>query len=334
VPLLYKSRLAAFCAEHGATLEHTARKNSADADMMLDRGEVTFHVEAGAIEVAGARRPNWHDKPRGTREECAGFSQRSRGALLWWLGTLDPAALPIFYTFTIPRELGLSPREAKAKLFTLLLRWEQTSHREICTLWKMEPQEDGTPHFHAFTWGVPFNAWQVVAVQWAEVLTGEHCGTPPVERGKRGAEVFREWVRSLPVSLVCKKALEASTRVEAIQTRNGVFSYAAKYIAKEFLAAWDKPGRFWGVRGRKYAPRSRRVRIVTDSKAAVRFKRCARRWLRSRGCMWGKGTRVRGVASVLQWMRCLVWAEGYAPPPHDFHARDGALCSGMALATL
>jgi hypothetical protein len=196
----------------------------------------------------------------------------------------------------------------------------------LSVLWKLEPQKDGTPHFHLFCWGMEFIPWQHVAADWAEVVSGATLPRPvPVLRGSAGAALFRAWVaRNAGTNPVCEKVAGAATKVEAIKSARGVRAYAAKYVSKEVdAAAWEKPGRFWGIWGRENLPLSRAVVYAVDRAVGCRFARVMRRYLGSQ--MKGRVRCVRRLCTEqhLQWLRVLVWAEGFTPPAHDF-TRNGA----------
>ena len=105
-------------------------------------------------------------------------------------------------------------------------------------------------------------------------------------------------------------------------------SYAANYVSKEVdAAAWEKPGRFWGIWGRENLPLSRVVVYAVDRAVACRFARVMRRYLGSRTKRRVRCVRRLCTEQHLQWLRVLVWAEGFTPPAHDFNRHVCALCS-------
>jgi hypothetical protein len=77
---------------------------------------------------------------------------------------------------------------------------------------------------------------------------------------------------------------QAGTRVEKLNGVRGAFAYAAKrYVAKkEDLPEMEfKPGRFWGVIGRKNLPFGKREVREVSAKEAVQIRRIMRRYRRA-----------------------------------------------------
>ena len=76
-------------------------------------------------------------------------------------------------------------------------------------------------------------------------------------------------------------ALPAGTGVEKLRTTKGTFAYAAKrYVAKkeEMAELEHKPGRFWGVVGRKNLPFGKREDREVTAIEAVKLRRVMRRY--------------------------------------------------------
>lgn len=192
------------------------------------------------------------DEDSGKRGECRGFSAASRRRLFEKMSTISrAAAVPVFYTLTIPREWYSGPQAAKDAHRAFLKRLFR-AYDETAVLWKIEPQEDGTAHFHGLAW-MQFLPWQWCAVAWVGAMSGQVLPDDyPVIRGKVGAWAFRKWVEKLDVCDVTKKALNAAVRVEQIKTWRGTMSYVSKYIGK--VVECEGWGRIWGIAGKKCFP--------------------------------------------------------------------------------
>lgn len=287
--------------------------------------EVVMWPDGSLVQIQGL--PGWEqfEEDGGTKEAVSTFSWKSRRELVRKLDTLHRAARPVFVTLTLPRELEAKPTEAKEWLRVWLQR--RCRHApSMSAIWKMEPQEDGTPHFHLFLFGITFIPWQLVATSWAETVTGTKCMEhPPIVRGEEQGDIFREWLARMveegKVTPLFAKVASAATKVEAIRTRNGILSYAAKYLAKlpeGQMTLWEAPGRFWGIYQRAKLPVSRSVLFITTREAGVRLSRLMRRYL---SATWRKGlSAVRSLRTCqhVQWLRALVWSESGSAPPHDF----------------
>lgn len=325
----YRSKLEAFAYEEGHLIESKQRDAElAEEKFRDDNARVVFWPDGTLLRVEKLKGWDPYESKRGgTKKRLSGFSWKSRRNLLEKLATICREARPVFVTLTLPREVNATPATAKKWLNALLVRWRRRWPL-LSVLWKMEPQKDGTPHFHLFCWGMEFIPWQQVAVDWAEVVSSATLPRPlPVVRGPAGAALFRAWVaNNADANPICEKVANAATKVEAIRSARGVRFYAAKYVAKEVeAAAWEKPGRFWGIWGREKLPLSRSVVFATDRAVACRFARIMRRYLRSK-----TKNRVRCVRRLctehhLQWLRVLAWADGLKPPAHDFIRGSGAL---------
>src|SRR5580658_3818439 len=74
---------------------------------------------------------------------------------------------------------------------------------------------------------------------------------------------------------------KAGTRVERLKTIKGAFASAGKrYIAKieEMPVMEQKPGRYWGVIGRKHLPLGKREDLEVSASQAVKLRRVMRRY--------------------------------------------------------
>lgn len=346
----YGSRLEACLSENADRLASWDREMDVTEQIHRDKFcDVVMHPDGTLMKVENLKGWHWGDSEpvRGDRKACTGFSPRSRKHLLELLGTLQRMCRPIFITLTLPSRLQPDPARAKEWLRV----WMQKMARRyplLSMVWKMEPQANGTPHFHLFAWGMDFLSWQSVAVSWAEVVAD--CVAPRLPHfscGSAGANRFRGWLSSIEsagdVGSLFIDVANSGTRVEAIESDRGVKAYAAKYVAKVVDSPdvngsqWEKPGRFWGIHRRERLPKSRRSVICVDKSVAVKFSRLLRRFVNSQNRS-GRRKRLavrklcRSIHSEhpLQWARALVLCEGYAEgtfPVHDWVTGEGALSS-------
>jgi len=280
-------------------------------------------VQSGVTHTGGEEEP-------GTRQAIGDFTWKSRREMRRWIARLRRDARPVFVTLTIPLVCEATPQQAKEWLRVMIQDMERC-YDGLSVMWKMEPQQNGSPHFHLFAWGTDFIPWQTVAVRWSEIVLGENLPdeiSAPVYRGKAGARIFREWVAKLrdagTISGNFYTMVQACGRVEAIRTRNGVSNYLTNYMSKDIEECdqqelWAKPGRWWGIQGRDNLPVSKITRIHVSQKAASRFARVMRHWLRARM----KGRKLKHVRRVfsdahVEFLRALLWAEG------EYVPRDGS----------
>jgi len=153
------------------------------------------------------------------------FSTSSRRRLRDRLHSMDRDADALFITLTY-HETDPHPRVAKSHLDIF---WKRLQRRfpDLSAIWKMEPQERGTVHFHLIVYGVDFIPVQWLSEQWHAVV-----GEQSEEHRKQGVDL------------------------EACVNDNGkVQAYMAKYMAKEEEGKqWEDPGRFWGCLSRKNLP--------------------------------------------------------------------------------
>ena len=219
-------------------------------------------VKAQVEGVLCGREVSWK------RGVVRGFSQASRRRMLELVATLDlpGGCVGAFISLTYGTEYPC-PRCAKEDLRVFLRRVERYFGqwiddggrvRRVAVIWRLEWQARGAPHFHVVAF-CPFLGKDLVARWWSEIA------------GRALAEEQRA-------------SIEAhGTSVSAVYGRRGAFRYVAKYAAKvsrlgpehlagdgdgspvaapgrcgpcglDYLSYWDKPGRFWGVEGRKWLP--------------------------------------------------------------------------------
>lgn len=168
------------------------------------------------------------------RGEVGGFSAKSRKRMIEMMLRIDyaRAGLPIFVTLTYPAEYP-SAAESKSHLYALWERAKREFGCRIWSIWKIERQNRGAPHFHILMFCVDYLPMEWLSANWYEVVgSGD------------------------------KKHLAAGTRVERIRSQNGAIYYASKYFAKTDDAAGL--GRVWGVLGRKNAQYHETKKITLD----------------------------------------------------------------------
>ncbi len=75
----------------------------------------------------------------------------------------------------------------------------------------------------------------------------------------------------LCIDSLVKDSLNAGTRIEAVDSPEGVMFYCAKYLGKECPVSeeWDHVGRYWGVEGRKFMPWSAVEEIAVSRRTAI-----------------------------------------------------------------
>ena len=184
---------------HSAEAENlNRRQHERFIDSAINRDQkrrVRLHYEGTLIRIDGM--PGWaeyENEKAPKRGKIKEFSAKSRSRMMALVASLKASSLPQFVTLTYPREWVHDPRMWKVHLDTFR-KWLSRSYPSASGIWKLEPQERGAPHFHLLVFGIPFLPWQIVAVRWAEIVSQSKLPKSfPVERGKRGAAIFREWI--------------------------------------------------------------------------------------------------------------------------------------------
>lgn len=197
------------------------------ADTVRPRPVMKIAIGGSVATLQGAMipRPTQVYTPRGT---IKGFSGAARKRLIMMLASINRQALerlPLFVTLTYPATWPGEPSVWKEHLDTWLKRLSRKFTR-TATVWKLEFQSRGAPHFHLLVFGPGWIDAQWLSRSWYEV----------VGSGDR-------------------RHLMAGTRVERIRSWKGVMFYGSKYLAKktqENVPAF--PGRFWGVSNKAYLP--------------------------------------------------------------------------------
>jgi hypothetical protein len=171
----------------------------------------------------------------GIRKTIAGFSNDSRRRLMYTIASIRrDAVLPFFVTLTYPKEFP-SPMESKRhlKMFKENLKYKFPGCGSI---WKLEPQERGAPHYHMLVWNVEEDDLRMfVPYAWYAIAGNQDENHLFFHRGQLGNQHC----------------------VSAVRSWRGVWSYASKYLGKTFeVAGWDNvaTGRFWGFVNKKNIP--------------------------------------------------------------------------------
>ena len=201
----------------------------------------------------------------GDRKPVTQFSDRSRLAMLRFTQSIDRSRVDAeavwFVTLTYPSVWSNDWKVWKKHLNHIRVRLEQR-YGPCPTVWKLEPQRRGAPHFH----------WLLFC-------------PPSIKAG--GIDAFRRWLAQAWYEVVNsgdEKHLRAGTGVEQMRSWNGVTTYAAKYLGKS-CCFFDhetgevlKSGRFWGVWRKDMVP----IRIVSRTLGQsewCRVRRVLRRYL-------------------------------------------------------
>lgn len=219
------------------------------------------------------------------------------------------------------------------------------------------------PHIHWFVWGVPWvfefrqhvsayvrflprvingvHVWEesiCVGGDWVRMRADyldERPGHDQMEVGEGRCPVvwngdsFARWVARNWFDVVGsgdKNHFKAGTSTEVLRGKRGAFAYASKrYVAKPGEAVWSaKPGRFWGVVGRKNLPLGRRDILELTHDQAVRLRRVMRRYRMAncpkekrakmrKGQLFSRDFTVKLFAGVEFWMERLPALLGSAP---------------------
>jgi hypothetical protein len=175
------------------------------------------------------------------------------------------AELPLFVVLTYPNEFPTA-RESKKHMKALWLRLDRAfpGHGSI---WKLEPQERGAPHYHILNWRCDLKAMQAwIPRAWFEIAGG-------------GDLRHLAWHKGL-----CGNGNKHC--VQQVRSWRGVWAYAAKYLGKTFkVEKWESAGRYWGVINPGNIPFGEiRIQKMTR-REAVQVQRYQRRFtrLRTRG---------------------------------------------------
>ena len=195
----------------------------------------------------------------GKRGDIKGFSSQARRRLMYFIASVRrDASLPLFITLTYP-EVFPDPKTSKRHLDVFFKRLSRAFPGHG-TVWKLEPQQRGAPHFHLMTWGCDFSAVaEFVPWAWFPIAGGGDLNHLLWHGGKLGNQHCVQQVRKF----------------------EGVRSYASKYLGKTFeVAGWSEQwtGRFWGVVNRSNIPQGELVQEEVTEQKALELLRYERRF--------------------------------------------------------
>ena len=239
-------------------------------DGVSDGGTLsTLHISpfvewrAGASLLKAHRGGSKDDAPiGGIRGEVQGFSNDSRRRLMRTIASVRrDADLPLFITLTYPESFP-DARSSKKHIDTFFKRFARAfpGHGSI---WKLEPQKRGAPHYHLLTWGCQLETVQAfVPGAWFEIAGG---GDPKHLRWHKGE-------------------FENQHCVQQVYSHNGVMRYASKYLGKTFqVEGWQKVGRYWGVLNRSNIPFGELIQEEVTKQKALEVMRYQRRFAHLKG---------------------------------------------------
>lgn len=255
----YSTRLE--LAQRPASEEPALYARGSEVGAPLSKMHIRPHIayRAGA-SLLKAHRGGVSEAPKGgKRGAIGGFSSAARRRLMYLIaGVKRDAELPLFITLTYP-EIFPDPKSSKRhlKMFNQRFTREFPAHGSI---WKLEPQERGAPHYHILTWGCElYEVLRWVPSAWYEIAGG-------------GDEKHLNWHMGNYNNKPC---------VQSVYSFNGVRSYASKYLGKTFeVAGWSEKwtGRFWGVVNRDNIPFGELVEEEVTREKAVELLRYGRRF--------------------------------------------------------
>lgn len=217
---------------------HESRKSPQGLSTGHISSSLSLEVASGGslVKLTGIRR-TLDDKPENEntkRGVITVFTRKARQRLLRVIASIDVkrAGLPTFLTLTYPGEYSLDWRVWKRDLDRMATkirrRWSGS-----WGLWRLEFQKRGAPHFHFLLWDGP--VVEDVMKVWSNkkrprpgwVFIGDR-------KNKNNQELFK-WVSDSWFDVVGsgdERHRKAGSRIEPIQTWNGVVYYVSKYIAK------------------------------------------------------------------------------------------------------
>lgn len=217
-------------------------------------GKSQFWLEAGLVKCAKPTTNN-SQVGGGPRGKITKFTAGSKRRLMYKLGQVQRAKLPVMITLTYPGEYTQKSAVWKSHLRRFYQRMKRR-YKDVAFIWKLEPQQRGAPHYHLLAWGLDkiplytLKGW--VSKAWYQVV-----GSGDI------------------------KHLIAGTRVETVRNRRGVMAYASKYLGKVMENIdWDQPGRFWGVKGSENMPWGTLVECAITYRQAVKLLRLMRRYMK------------------------------------------------------
>lgn len=282
----------------GLSLHHTSPRRAANLHSKppsnkFDRDNTPDERRNAQIDHQDARRPRFdialggtwaklyagrrvaHPQKPGKRGQIIDFTRPARSRLLRLFGIIDRRLLreiPLFVTLTYPATWPDSARVWKQHLDAFAKRFARC-FPGTAFVWRLEFQQRGAPHFHLLVFGVRFIPSDMLARWWYEIV-----GSGDTKHLAAGVEVTR------------------------LRSWRGVLWYVSKYMGKVGAGVpGDPPGRFWGVRGRRYLPKTVLQVVVTFAQ-----------FFKLRRLLW---RRMRGAKSV-PWVAGKGRGERYKPRLH------------------
>lgn len=165
----------------------------------------------------------------GPRSVITTFSRQSRKRLMQTFASLDELAavnLSLFITLTYHADYPATPQGWYADLSRFLDRLEY-HHPDAATIWRLDFQERGAPHYHLLTLNTPYIPKEAVTRWWGEIA---HSASP--------------------------LAGQYATNVQRPCSWRHTCAYVSKYMAKpSTMALRGCTGRWWGVSHRALLPR-------------------------------------------------------------------------------
>jgi len=128
--------------------------------------------------------------------------------------------------------------------------------------WKLEPQKRGAPHYHLL-------------------------GSLGVSHDRMGIAILRKFIAEtwfLVVGSGDERHLRSGISADFINDSFGKCKrYVCKYVGKSTgsdLPEWARPGRFWGIIGRKKLPASPCCHVLLPKDIFFKLRRLVRKWMR------------------------------------------------------
>jgi hypothetical protein len=233
----------------------------------LSKAHICPQIEffAGASYLKASRGGEAQYSGGGIKGKIKGFSFSSRRRLMDTINKIDlKAKLPCFVTLTYPN--SFPDAKTSKNHISIFRRRLDRKFSKNGTVWKLEPQMRGAPHYHLMVWGaslmdlilwIPYN-WYAIAGGGDELHLKWHLGL--LGNGNKPC-------------------------VQEVYSWNGVRSYASKYLGKTFeVAGWGNTwvGRFWGVWNKENIPFGERVIKKITWLKAVGVMRYQRRFLKGK----------------------------------------------------
>lgn len=211
-----------------------------DAAIWVRKGGRQLCVTTGRVDTGDRPSPEPQDESEsapGYRQKITGFTERSRRNLARWVHSVRRDADAVFLTLTY-HETNPHPREAKSHLDSFL-EWLHDTFPDTASVWKMEPQNRGTVHFHVLVFGTVFMPVEQLCTEW-HMRTNEDS----TEHLKAGLDIER-----------------------GMNEDGKLAAYLSKYLAKTCGSQWNDPGRFWGIRRRENLPFAPWRKLCTVNRA-------------------------------------------------------------------